>query len=74
VAAGPVEDPLTRRGKVNHFGNIRRMITDPLDILCDEQQVRGAGDFLRILHHEGQQGPENTVIEIIDRLIAPAAL
>jgi hypothetical protein len=44
-----------RRGEIDHFGDVGRMVADPLEILGDEQQVRGLADVVRVLHHEGEQ-------------------
>ncbi len=50
------------------------MIADPLEILGDEQQMRGRGDVVRAFHHEGEQGAEDGVVEIVHRLVALADL
>ena len=59
---------------IDHLGDVGRMVADPLEILGDEQQMRRLADGLRIFHHVGEQGAEDGIVEIVDRLVALAHL
>ena len=63
---------LPGRGIIDHLGNVGGMIADPLEVLGDEQQVRRLADIVRIFHHVGEEGPEDAVVEVVDRLVALA--
>ena len=63
---------LPGRGIIDHLGDVGRVVPDTLEILGDEQKMRGVADVLRIFHHVCEQGPEDRIIEIIDRIVALA--
>jgi len=65
-----VLEVLAGGGVIDHFGDVGGVIADPLDVLGDEQQVGRLADVVRVLHHEGQQGAEDRVVEIVDRGVA----
>ena len=63
---------LACRGIIDHLGDVGRVVADPLEVLGDEQQVGRLPDVVRIFHHVRQQGAEDGIVEIVDRLVALA--
>jgi len=61
---------LAGRGVKDHLGDVGRVVADPLQILGDEQQMRRLADVVRVFHHVREQGAEDRIVEIIDRLVA----
>ncbi len=55
--------------KIDHLGDIGRVVAHALQILGNEQQMRRLADARRIFHHVGDERAEQAVVEIIDRAV-----
>src|SRR5688572_12084850 len=65
-----VGEVLAGGGEIDHLGDVGGVIADPFEILRNEQEVGGRRDVVRILHHVGEQGTEDAVVEIVDGDVA----
>ena len=79
-AAGPVRlrplvgERVTFDHVINRFGNIGRVIAHPFYIFGAEQKMDTKGDRAGILHHVGEQFPEQRGVHRIDFFVAIADL
>src|SRR5687768_13970477 len=60
----------SRHQIIDVLGDIRAVVANPLDVLGYEQQMRARRDAARILHHVGEQFPEQALIEIIELFVS----
>src|SRR5688572_15706025 len=73
-ALDAVGEMLAGRREIDHFGDVGGVVADPLQILGDEQQMRRRRDVVGVLHHVGQQGAEDAVVEVVDGAVPVAHL
>ena len=67
----PAVRPLGRQVRTGHqiehgFGDVGRVIADPLDVLRAEQKMGAEGDVARILHHMRQKIAEHRVFQRVE--------
>src|SRR5512137_1743840 len=54
------------------LADVRGVVGDPLEVPADEDEIDGPGDRAGILHHVGQELPEDLVVELVDGVVAGA--
>src|SRR3546814_12800778 len=63
---------MTRGVEIDHLGNVGRVIANTFDVLGDEKQMRGFRNMLRMFHHISDDPPKNSVVKVVDHLVATA--
>ena len=69
-----IRDHLALDSVIHGLGDIRRVVTDPLQILGDEQQMRTRRDVARIFHHVSNELAKQRVVDIVHHPVRPPDL
>src|SRR3546814_5271869 len=66
AAALALGHALAGGGVMDHLGDVGGMVADPFEVLGDEQTMRDLADALGVLHHEGDEHADDSIVEIVD--------
>lgn len=53
----------------NIFGDVRRMISNPLQVSADQDQMYRSSNRLRIFHHVGKEFAKNLIIKAVNLIV-----